>query len=77
MELSYFPKGSQEHLAYLTMLHNDNEIVHFEGELDNDTINKKAQGELTLSRFPLNIANAFLKKSGISTDGRAISPKFP
>lgn len=69
LELSYFPQSPQEHLAYLTMLHNDTKVAHFEGALANDTINNKATGELTLSRFPLNILNALLKKNEISTDG--------
>lgn len=69
VELSYFPKSSQEHLAYVTILHNNNEVASFEGTLENDSVNSKGKGELTLTRFPLSIANAFLKKAGVSSDG--------
>ncbi|MBQ5663283.1 MAG: translocation/assembly module TamB domain-containing protein, partial [Bacteroidaceae bacterium] len=68
LELSYFPKSSQEHLANLTMLHNDHEVATLTGSFLGDTISK-GQGKLTLARLPLSIANAFLKKSNISTDG--------
>ena len=69
LELSYIPKSTKEHLAYLTMLHNDREVARFEGALDKDTINSEAKGELALMRFPLTIANAFLKETGVTTNG--------
>lgn len=69
IELSYFPKSNKEHSAYLTMQHNDSEVAHFEGTLDNDTINNSAKGELSLNRFPLKIANAFLKETGVTSSG--------
>ena len=69
LELSYIPKSAKEHLAHLTMLHNDREVAHFKGALDSDTVNSEARGELALMRFPLTIANAFLKETGVTTDG--------
>ena len=69
VELSYFPKSPREHLAFVTMQHNDTEVATFEGTLENDSVNSTGKGELTLSRFPLSIANAFLKNAGVSTDG--------
>lgn len=69
VELSYFPKSQQEHLAYLMLQHNDVDVAHFEGALYNDTIRNRGNGELTLTRFPLSIANAFLKKAEVTTDG--------
>ncbi len=69
LELSYFPRNGKEHLAYLTMLHNNRKVALFEGKLDKDTLDGEAKGELTLTRFPLNMANAFLKNGNISADG--------
>lgn len=69
LEISYLPKSKKEHLANLTIIHNDNKIAHFNGTLTGDTTTTSGKGELTLSRFPLSIANAFLKETDLSTDG--------
>ena len=69
LEFSYFPKNSNEHHAYLTLLHNNTDIAKLEGIYNSDSLNRKNRGELMLKKFPLEIANAFLQQTGATTGG--------
>lgn len=69
LEVSYFPQSNDKHIAYMTLLHNDRNIAQLKGVYNSDTLNYENRGKLTLTRFPLNIANAFLRKAGSTTGG--------
>ena len=69
LEFSYIPKNRKEHFAYLTLQHNSKQVAHLEGVYNNDSLNDHNKGELKLTQFPLSIANAFIKETGISTSG--------
>ena len=69
LELSYIPQSSNKHIANLTLLHNDRNIAELKGVYNSDSLNYENRGALTLTRFPLSIANAFLRKSDSTTGG--------
>ena len=69
VEFSYLPRGAKEHFANLTLYHNDERIATLEGVYNTDSLAKKDKGDLHLTKFPLSIANAFLRKSNVVAGG--------
>ena len=68
VEAVYLPKKDGSHYLALLMHHNDEEILNLNGDYNDK--NRNITGSTTITNFPLQIANAFLKESGISIDGR-------
>ena len=69
LEFSYIPRSSTEHYTYLTLMHYGDEVAHMEGIYSSDSLQPEDMGKLQLSRFPVTIANAFIKDSGIAASG--------
>lgn len=69
VEFSYLPRGPKEHFANLTLYHNDEKIAGLEGVYNTDSLGKKDKGDLHLTKFPLSMANAFLRKSNVAAGG--------
>lgn len=68
-ELVYFPKNDGTHYLDALLMHDEEEILHVNGNyLENDTLSGLS-GTGTLTRFPLSITKAFTKATGIELDG--------
>ena len=69
IELVYFPKEENKHYIDLRMNHDDKEILGINGDYINDKDKPGLDGNIALKDFPLAIANAFVKESGIEIEG--------
>lgn len=66
-ELVYLPKKNGTHHLSLLMSHNNNEILNLWGDYNNEEHSIK--GNTTITNFPLEIANAFIKENGLKING--------
>lgn len=69
LEIVYLPKDDKTHYLDVLLNHNEEEVVHINGEYMNDSIDPGLKGKITLSRFPLGITQAFTKGTGIGLNG--------
>lgn len=67
VEAVYLPKKNGSHYLALLMHHNDEEILNLAGDYNDESNN--ITGSTTITNFPLQIANAFLKESGLDIGG--------
>lgn len=68
-ELAYLPKERNNHYLDLTLLHNDNRVLNVFGDYNNDSIKQSIDANAVLTRFPLQLSEAFLKESGLVLSG--------
>lgn len=69
IEAVYFPKNGNMHHLDLKLLHDEEEIVHLDGNYMDDEENSGLDGNITLTRFPLSISKAFTEELGFNLDG--------
>lgn len=69
LELSYIPINDKEQHSYAALLHNGTQVAQMTGIYNSDSTRQQNMGELTLTRLPVSLANAFLKESNITTKG--------
>ncbi len=69
IEAVYFPKNGNMHYLDLLMLHDEEEIVHLNGNYMDDEENPGLDGNITLTHFPLSVTRAFTKDLGIDLSG--------
>ncbi len=68
-EAVYFPKNDGTHYIDLIARHEEEEIAHLNGNYTDDATDPGLDGNITLTRFPLEITKAFMKDSGIDISG--------
>ena len=66
LETVYLPKKNGLHYLGLTLHHNENEVLNLHGDYNQEG---SITGSTTITHFPLHIANAFAKESGLSFGG--------
>ena len=67
IEVVYLPKKNGSHYLSLLLQHNQEEVLDLWGDYDNEL--KEIKGQSTITRLPLEVANAFIKDSGLQIDG--------
>ncbi len=68
-EVVYFPRNDDSHYIDIIARHEEEEIAHLDGTYINDDEDPGLHGNISLTRFPLSLSEAFLKGSGMSVDG--------
>ena len=69
IELSYMPISSKEQHSDVMLFHNGNRVARLTGVYRSDSLDSQNIGELTITRLPVSVANAFLKKSNVTAKG--------
>lgn len=69
IEVVYLPKNENTHYLDVLLNHNEEEVLHINGDYIDDTEDPGLHGHITLSRFPLGISGAFTKDTGMGLDG--------
>ena len=69
IELVYFPKTDGSHYLDAILTHEDEEVLHINGNLANNDSTENLKGEATLTHFPLSITKAFIKGTGFELEG--------
>ena len=69
LEIVYFPKDKKTHYLDMMLSHNDEEVARLSGDYLDDANDPGLKGEISLTRFPLGITQAFTKESGMSLNG--------
>lgn len=68
-EAIYIPRNDNTHYIDLLARHEGDDIIHLNGDYNDNSENQGLDGTITMTRFPLSIANAFLNGSGLKIDG--------
>ena len=69
IELSYMPISSKEQHSDVMLFHNGNRVARLTGVYRSDSLDSQNIGGLTITRLPVSVANAFLKKSNVTAKG--------
>ena len=69
LELVYLPKNDDTHYLDVILRHEEEEVAHLNGNYINDNKDPGLHGDITLTKFPLSISNAFLKDTGMGLSG--------
>lgn len=69
LEIVYFPKEEKMHYLDIILSHNGEEAAHLDGDYLNESDDPGLHGNITLTRFPLDITRAFMKDAGMSLCG--------
>ena len=69
IEAVYFPKGNEIHYIDIKLLHEEEEVLHLNGNYQEGDIDSGLDGEINLTRFPLSLSRVFTKDSGFNLDG--------
>lgn len=69
IEISYFPKNKEIHYLDITLHHNEEQIFNLYGDFINDSISPRIDSEATITHFPLQLTDAFIKESGLKLYG--------
>lgn len=69
IEIVYFPKDNEKHYLDILLSHNDEEVVHLNGDYISGNEEPELNGEISLNRFPLGITHIFTKDAGMSLKG--------
>ena len=68
-EAVYFPKNDNTHYIDLLARHEEEEVMHLNGNYKDDDKEPGLDGTITMTQFPLSLANAFLGSSGLGIGG--------
>lgn len=69
IEIVYFPKDTQKHYLDIKLLHNEEEVAHLCGDYLDDINDPGLNGEISMTRFPLDLTKAFMQNTGMSLKG--------
>lgn len=69
IEAVYFPKDNGTHYIDLLLLHEEQQIAHLSGNYEEGGEGSGLNGEISLTRFPLEISKAFMQDVGVSLSG--------
>ena len=69
LEFVYLPKNNNTHYLDIILSHEEEEVAHMNGNYLDAIDDPGLHGDITLTRFPLSISNAFLKETGLKLDG--------
>ena len=69
IEAVYLPKEDNTHYLDLLLMHEEEEVAHISGNYMESGNGQGLDGDISLTRFPLEISKAFMQDAGVSLSG--------